>query len=88
MLFLGRVSFSFYALHWPIMLILLSLMQVCFHPDFLDNHPFFKGLLLFIASAGVAVPAAALTEKFLERPFNLLGHKISNLILSAGDSKT
>jgi peptidoglycan/LPS O-acetylase OafA/YrhL len=87
MLFLGRVSFSFYALHWPIMLILLSLMQVYFDQNFLDHHPFFKGLLLFVASVGVALPLSALTERFIERPFNLLGHRISNFMLAMGDSK-
>ena len=88
MLFLGRVSFSFYVLHWPIMLFLLSLMQVYFHPDFLDEYPFFKGVLLFVVSAGITLPVAALTERFVERPFNALGYKISNIIFAVANSKT
>jgi peptidoglycan/LPS O-acetylase OafA/YrhL len=69
------------------MLILLSMMQVFFYQNFLDHHPFFKGLLLFVASVGVALPLSALTERFIERPFNLLGHRISNFMLAMGDSK-
>ena len=87
MLFLGRVSFSFYALHWPVMLLLLSLMQVHFAPEFLDNHAFLKGILLFFASIGVALPASALTEKFIEKPFNSFGHILSKRILADRNSK-
>lgn len=83
MLFLGRVSFSFYALHWPVMLVILSLMQVHFDPCFLQHYPFLKGLLLFFASIGVALPLSALTEKFIERPFNQFGHMVSNRISSS-----
>ena len=88
MLFLGRVSFSFYVLHWPIMLFLLSLMQIYLNPDFLDDHPFLKGLLLFVVSVCFALPLSGLTERFIERPFNALGHKISSLIYTSTNSKT
>jgi peptidoglycan/LPS O-acetylase OafA/YrhL len=87
MLFLGRVSFSFYVLHWPIMLFLLSLMQLYLNPDFLDDHPFLKGLSLFVVSVCVTLPLSGLTERFIERPFNALGHKISTLIYATANSK-
>ncbi len=77
--FLGRISFSFYALHWPVMLLLLSFMQETLPPDFPSTAPFSKGLLLFVTSSIATFMLATLTERWIERPANLLGHRLSSL---------
>jgi peptidoglycan/LPS O-acetylase OafA/YrhL len=77
---LGRISFSFYALHWPIMLLSLSFMQVYLPEAFLAGHPYMKGILIFIISVSALIPFAILTERLIERPFNRIGHLLGNKV--------
>jgi peptidoglycan/LPS O-acetylase OafA/YrhL len=63
--FLGRVSYSFYLLHWPIFyLCVMAALRIV---------PFLTGatanVIVMIASICVALPAAALSYRFIERPF-------------------
>jgi peptidoglycan/LPS O-acetylase OafA/YrhL len=77
---LGRISFSFYALHWPIMLLSLSFLQVYLPKAFLAGHPYMKGILIFFVSVSVLFPIAMLTERFIERPFNRIGHLLGKKV--------
>lgn len=77
--FLGKISFSFYALHWPVMLLLFSIMQENFSPDVPTGWLFGKGLFLFAASSVTTIGLAAVSERWIERPANALGHRLSAL---------
>lgn len=80
--FLGRISFSFYVLHWPVMLLLLSFMQETLSPDFPTASLFSQGLLLFLTSSIATLMLAALTERWIEKPANLMGHRLSEVWLN------
>jgi peptidoglycan/LPS O-acetylase OafA/YrhL len=77
---LGQISFSFYALHWPIMLLSLSFMQEYLPKAFLAGHPYMKGFLIFVVSVSALIPFAILTERFIERPFTRIGHLLGNKV--------
>jgi len=57
----------------PVMLLLFSFMQVNFPADFPSPSAMSKGLLFAISSIATLF-LAKLTERFVERPTNHLGH--------------
>lgn len=69
----GRISFSFYLWHWPLLCAFGHGLAVLFPAPVLDRHH----LLFFLAAVAVTVPAALavanLSWRLVERPFILLG---------------
>jgi len=63
--FLGQVSYSFYLLHWPIFY--LCVMAALRMAPFLTGAT--ANLIVMIASICVALAAASLSYRFIERPF-------------------
>jgi peptidoglycan/LPS O-acetylase OafA/YrhL len=63
--FLGRISYSFYLLHWPIFYLCVVVS--------LETMPFLTGatanLIVMIVSIGMTLPVALLSYRFIERPF-------------------
>ena len=79
--FLGRISFSLYLLHWPI-LCLTWMGTEHFRPEFLHIQPqFIPATIVFFISIFFTIPLAALSEKLVERPFNNIGHQLSKHLL-------
>lgn len=74
----GRISYSFYALHWPVLLVSLSLMLL-FVPEFLSLKPtLIPGMTIFLVSVGMTYLLALFSERFIERPFNEMGRWLGN----------
>ena len=75
----GRISYSFYALHWPILLGCLSLLLlVC--PGLLSLKPcLIPGLMVFGVSVGITLLLAILCERFVERPVNETGRWLGKI---------
>ena len=75
--FLGMISFSFYLINLPILL-LSYVMLGHLMPKLLVIHPaILPALILFLLSIVVTVPIAALFRRFVELPFNSLGHQLA-----------
>lgn len=76
----GKISYSFYALHWPVLLTCLSLMLLSF-PGLLCLKPsLLPGLLVFVASVSVTFLLALLSQRFVESPFNETGRRLGSLL--------
>ena len=75
--FLGHISFSFYLIHWPVLILTWSVMaHYC--TGFVSHVPHgILALILFLVSVAIAIPLSGLSECFIERPFNHLGHRLS-----------
>jgi len=76
-IFLGKVSFSVYLLHFYVLLGLLHLerQQMVRHPS-LNSHPSAQFAILFLGTLVVVVPLSALTWKFIETPGIHLGRRL------------
>ena len=75
--FLGLISFSFYLINLPILL-LSYVMLAHLMPKLLVIQPsILPALLLFLLSIVVTVPIAALFRRCVELPFNRLGHLLA-----------
>ena len=79
--FLGRVSFSFYALHWPVLLLILSLM-LTHAPDLLSRHQLSSSLILFLVSICVTAALARFCERWIEAWSNRLGGFLVDRLIS------
>jgi peptidoglycan/LPS O-acetylase OafA/YrhL len=75
--FLGRVSFSFYLLHLPVLFLLTAatLALPAFRP-----HSIYGTVALAMASIVAAAAAAALSHRFVELPGIALGRRVSEFI--------
>lgn len=78
--FMGRISYSFYILHLPVLLLSWSAVAR-FFPELLNHHHnFLPACFLFLLSVTMTIPLAALSEYFIERPFNGIGHELSKKV--------
>ena len=74
---LGRVSFSFYLANFPIIILGWLLMQKYF-PKLLCMQPcYLPALVLFFVSSSITLFIAILSERWLERFWNALGHRLA-----------
>jgi len=79
--FLGRISYSFYLLHFPIMLLTCGLL-VSHHFSFLIfGNRFVSSLILFVISVSITLLIGHFSEKLVETPWNRLGRKLSSRLL-------
>jgi peptidoglycan/LPS O-acetylase OafA/YrhL len=86
MRFLGRISFSLYLLHCPLLYCFWSTMKF-YCPKVMAIHPpLIPAMLVFVLSLATAILAATLCEEFVEQPFNLLGHKLSRTLRARSQS--
>jgi peptidoglycan/LPS O-acetylase OafA/YrhL len=75
--FLGKISYSFYLLSLPVILLTYSALEYLL-PTFLSLEPhLIPATLLFLLSLVPTILVAALSERFLECPGNRLGHRLS-----------
>jgi peptidoglycan/LPS O-acetylase OafA/YrhL len=80
--FLGKISFSFYLLNTPIILCIYTAMSYLTPKILIINNGFIPGLIIFIISVTVTIPISALSERFVEVPFNNMGHRLSKLCIT------
>ena len=77
LIFLGRISFSIYLLHFPILLTTYQLFQNSDSNKNIYLKPFIASIILFGVTMMVTIPLATLSEKLVEAPFNGYGHRLS-----------
>jgi peptidoglycan/LPS O-acetylase OafA/YrhL len=75
--FLGRASYSLYLVHLPILMICWSLMVGKCGKVQGDFH---QVMILLLTAVPISLILAELMERFVERPFNNWGHKISRVL--------
>ena len=76
--FLGKTSFSLYAIHMP-MLFLVWNWSMRFIEEIFPAIPVgISEIFIFVLTVSVTLPLAAITERFVERPWNDWGHLLSN----------
>jgi peptidoglycan/LPS O-acetylase OafA/YrhL len=80
--FLGMISFSFYLINLPLLLLSYAVLGRCV-PKVLTLQPgIISALILFALSIAVTVPIAALFRSFVELPFNRIGHLLARRYFS------
>ena len=75
--FLGKISYSFYLVHLPILLASVSFLSKNFSSIIELKNPYYTALICFFISSLIAVPVAWLMEILIEKPFNRLGHLLT-----------
>ena len=79
LIFMGRISYSFYLLHLPVLVVTYSIIINKFtRLLYLDKY-WISPVLLFLLSSSVAIILAAFSEKYVEMPFNAIGHRLSKV---------
>lgn len=74
MVFLGRISYSFYLLNVIALYMMWAMIETCV--DEPGRHAVLWGLLSATASVALTLPAAAVSERLVERPCIWLGRMI------------
>jgi len=73
--FLGRISYSLYLIHLPI-------LMICWSVFITRSKIMYSDLIclaiLLLSMLPISVVLAGVIERYVERPFNALGHRISN----------
>lgn len=77
--FFGRISYSLYLWHAGVMYELFPAYQVIFGAERLAAHYLLFGLAYGLLVVAIATPFALLTERWIERPFIMLGRHLSAL---------
>lgn len=80
--FFGRISYSFYLLHWPLLFLTCHEIYQYAPAPFARLPLAVQGLLLLIVSTGLAAALAAVAERWVEQPFNRLGHRLAKQLAS------
>ncbi len=76
---LGKISYSFYLIHSPVLLSLYCLLSR--YSSIFKNLPvYLSTILLFLLSGLFTAIIANISERFIEMPFNTTGHIIAALI--------
>lgn len=79
--FLGRVSYSFYLLHPLTLMIFWRMPHVISAALQAGYPPWLVMLAMFVISTAIALPLAALSYRFVEKPFVRLGRQVSSASL-------
>lgn len=76
---LGKCSYSLYLLHLPVLFLVRTFLQSKF-PGVFSHGVIPAGLISFAVTSAVVIPLSILSEKWIEKPFDRVGHRISGLI--------
>lgn len=79
LLFLGRISYSFYLLHCPVLYFSWAVMKLQFKNFMSLNPPIIPAATLFIISTAITILIATICERFVEEPFNNIGKRLSSV---------
>jgi peptidoglycan/LPS O-acetylase OafA/YrhL len=84
--FLGRISYSFYLMHFVLMAGILQVFHD--HFQFIFSHPLLAYFLLFAATLAVATPVSWITYTLIEQPFIRLGSSLVRRLNSVPEKAT
>lgn len=73
---LGRISYSFYLLHWPILFLTYYFIARNI-PSVFQTPKYLQLLILLFSSSAFAAFVGYFSEKFIENPLNIMGNKIA-----------
>jgi len=76
LLFLGKISYSLYLLHFPVMLMIVGLFGIISQDRLTSQYLLLS--LLFLLTSIITFALASLSQILIEAPFNNLGHKLFN----------
>ena len=82
--FLGRISYSFYLLHFPLMLLTCALLAKYFGGFLASSSHLANAMLVFAVSVAGTLILGAVSESLVEGPWNRLGRMISQRLLFEG----
>jgi len=85
--FLGRISYSFYLLHFPLLLLTCSLLSAHAARLLASSGRIGGALIVFLISVSATLIAAEISERLVETPFNRIGRMISQKLLLGGKFK-
>jgi peptidoglycan/LPS O-acetylase OafA/YrhL len=74
--FMGKISYSFYALHCPVLFFTWGLLNKIINTNLGFNTIILVSTVFFV-SAALTIPIAFISQKYIETPFNKLGHKLN-----------
>ncbi|CAH0439537.1 hypothetical protein LMG9673_00318 [Ralstonia pseudosolanacearum] len=77
--FLGRVSYSFYILHFIFLYGTANLALRVLPEGALVRYPLIASVLVAIASIAMTLPFASLSYRFVERPMTAVGKRIAEI---------
>ncbi|WP_247537351.1 acyltransferase family protein [Ralstonia pseudosolanacearum] len=77
--FLGRVSYSFYILHFIFLYGTANLALRVLPEGVLVRYPLIASVLVAIASIAMTLPFASLSYRFVERPMTAVGKRIAEI---------
>lgn len=83
--FMGRISYSFYLLHPLTLTIFWQMPQVLETVLRAGYPPWFVVLAMFLISAVITLPLAALSYRFVERPFVRIGSRLTSSMRPRAD---
>ena len=80
--FLGMISFSFYLINLPLLLLSYAALGYLMPKVLLIQPSIIPALILFLVSIVVTIPIAELFRRFIELPFNRAGHFLAQRYFS------
>jgi peptidoglycan/LPS O-acetylase OafA/YrhL len=78
--FLGRISFSFYLLHYAVLYATTTVLTEYQITDIWLHYPLAYLVVSALISVGICVPLSWIMYEYIERPFTKLGKKASNFL--------
>lgn len=78
--FIGRISYSFYLLHFPMLMFTLAILARINSAIYFKLPSLAYFTITVLLSLIFTISIGSFLEKYIERPFNKIGHKISSLI--------
>jgi peptidoglycan/LPS O-acetylase OafA/YrhL len=75
--FYGRISYSFYVMHFIVLYFVTGFIFEMFHFNFLIGHSIEMSIFLTFLSVGIATPISFICYQCIEKPFIRLGQKLA-----------
>ena len=80
--FLGRISYSFYLLHFPLMLLTCCLLAKSCGRFLASSQRPAAAMMLFVVSVAATLIVGQVSERLVEAPFNRVGRGLAKRLIS------